>query len=184
MCPRLVHSLAGALLLGTALASPGQAAEPSTTSQSPATPGLVLVHIEQRRGATPVDLVRVSDINPDAEDFVCSSPCDWLVYEGTFRISGYDYRPSKRFRLRGWQHVQLIVEPIPAARARNVGIAVGALLPLAALVPLVVPFAVDMPLSHAGGVWALGSAIAVGGIIGGIAIARRRTKVRLRSRPL
>lgn len=119
---------------------------------------------------------------------MCSSPCDIAVQPGLYVVGGEDVRPddfyrsSRPFRLRPEQRITLEVTPHPSQRDRMMGTLIAVVVPVVGLIPLVLPFAVDMPLDHAAGLWVTSGMIIAGGLGTGFGISHRRTKVQLRLR--
>jgi hypothetical protein len=141
------------------------------------------VEVEQTRGATPVALERVEDRNPDQARAAATVPWRGFVRPGKFRFVGPDVHPSRPFTLAADHGYAISVRPLTAQQARRVGLALGVGLPLLALIPIVVPFAVDMPKTYAAGIWAGGGVLAGAGIIGGLAIRFGRSRVELAESP-
>lgn len=142
-----------------------------------------LVRVEQTRGAAPVGLVRLEDGNPDRSRAAAIVPWRGFVRPGEYRIVGPDVRPSKPFTLAAGREYAISVKPLTSQRASRLGLALGVGLPLLALIPIVVPFAVDMPKTYAAGIWAGGGVLAGAGIVSGLAIRFGRSRVELAMSP-
>lgn len=141
------------------------------------------VRLTQAKGAEPIDLYWVDPVNGDRRQRVTLPGPDFRIEPGTYVFDGDDYRPSRKFSLQAGRDYNVTVKPRSYTRARVGGLVLGLGLPLLAIIPLVIPFKVDMPKEQAIGWWAGAGVLAGAGVVGGLALRFGRSRVELATVP-
>ncbi|NVB41723.1 hypothetical protein G6O69_28070 [Pseudenhygromyxa sp. WMMC2535] len=131
-----------------------------------------VVDIEVYNSLRPVFLVREDGESTE----VCEAPCGRRIGDpsGQFVLQGPGRRTSKPFSLGAEDSLHLDVRG-GNPKHRSLGIALFPIAGVAAIILVVVPFRVNMPIGAGVAMWSTAGLVALGGVAGGMTLLRFST---------